>query len=351
MKALKDLNRIFLTISLITLTGAIALQAQNNYTTSGDGNWNENANWNGHSPGSVIGAGDEARVSNAMEFLGGNNSLTVEPQGTLIIEQGGSFVSPGNSKHLILVIEDGGTFVNNGDITAEEITVIGYFINNGDIDAEEIIIDGGTLENNGDIDDASQVTEINGGALLEPDDDVLPVELIAFDASSKGQAIELQWTTASEINNDYFTIERSTGDGNFHELGTVEGSGNTNQVIHYTFTDHGYTPGATAYYRVKQTDYDGTFSYSWVVDVSIESNMTANVFPSPAISGEPVTVHTSLDNAAVGIYNMQGQLIRSFTPGQNHTEISTSDLEPGTYIIRIASPNNEQQVSKKLMVK
>jgi len=81
----------------------------------------------------------------------------------------------------------------------------------------------------------------------------LPVELMSFDAAPDGENILLTWETASEINNDYFTIERSEDAINFTELTRVDGAGNSNTNIHYHSTDFGPYLGVS-YYRLKQTD-------------------------------------------------------------------------------------------------
>ena len=100
---------------------------------------------------------------------------------------------------------------------------------------------------------------------------VLPITLMDFTARplSENQVL-LQWTTASEINNDYFTIERSEDVSHWHTIAEVPGAGNSNTILQYQHTDREALPG-TSYYRLKQTDYDGTYSYSEVESVYLTS--------------------------------------------------------------------------------
>jgi hypothetical protein len=91
----------------------------------------------------------------------------------------------------------------------------------------------------------------------------LPIELLYFRAQPKEKAVQLTWATAKEVNNDYFTVERSTDGQSFSDLLRVEGAGNSQEMRQYTALDGSPYSGVT-YYRLKQTDYDGNFSYSKV---------------------------------------------------------------------------------------
>ena len=86
----------------------------------------------------------------------------------------------------------------------------------------------------------------------------LPVELTNFTAEIVNDRTLVSWQTASEINNDYFTVERSADGQYFEGLGTVGGSGNTTNANSYNYTDE-YPLSGTSFYRLRQTDYDGKF--------------------------------------------------------------------------------------------
>ncbi|MFH2143515.1 MAG: hypothetical protein ABIJ97_13905, partial [Bacteroidota bacterium] len=102
----------------------------------------------------------------------------------------------------------------------------------------------------------------------------LPIELLSFTASCISGVVKCNWATASELNNDYFTIEKSMDATVFEQVGTMQGADNSNTTLYYEFIDNlSYNwegAGRWAYYRLKQTDYDGTYKYSDVVSVNCE---------------------------------------------------------------------------------
>ena len=101
---------------------------------------------------------------------------------------------------------------------------------------------------------------------------VLPIELLSFTLyKNNNNDILLKWTTASEINNDYFTIEKSNTDIDFEILTNVRGAGNSSQLLNYSYIDYNPYNGIN-YYRLKQTDYDGQYSYSEIIAIIIDIN-------------------------------------------------------------------------------
>lgn len=115
----------------------------------------------------------------------------------------------------------------------------------------------------------------------------LPIELISFDAEIVDEGAELSWSTATEINNDYFTIERSQDGINYEEVMIVKGVGNSNVVNDYSEIDPAPLSGIS-YYRLKQTDFDGKFEYHTVVVVEYEKEVgqeegviLMNAYPNP----------------------------------------------------------------------
>jgi len=102
----------------------------------------------------------------------------------------------------------------------------------------------------------------------------LPIELLEFNAISTEFGIEIEWVTSSEKNNDYFTLERSVDGKKWVTIYTIRGVGNTNTIHEYNYTDKEKYP-EYLYYRLKQNDFDGNFSYSKVISV----NTTSILFP------------------------------------------------------------------------
>jgi hypothetical protein len=109
----------------------------------------------------------------------------------------------------------------------------------------------------------------------------LPIQLLCFDAKPENNSVKLNWTTATETNNDFFTIERSKDLNGFEELINIKGAGNSNQLINYSAVDaipyHG-----VSYYRLKQTDFNGAYKYSDAVDVLFKKEIAFSVFPNPS---------------------------------------------------------------------
>jgi predicted outer membrane repeat protein len=120
----------------------------------------------------------------------------------------------------------------------------------------------------------------------------LPVELIFFSAEAKDESVELNWETASEINNNYFTIERSVDAINFEVIATLNGSGNTTTRSKYQYHDYNPLEG-TSYYRLKQTDYNGSWQIAGqtvAVQFNTKNNNSIYVYPSPCSMKENIIV-------------------------------------------------------------
>lgn len=110
---------------------------------------------------------------------------------------------------------------------------------------------------------------------------ILPIELLEFNAVvNERKQVELNWITSAEINNDYFTIERSQNGVEFEELHDISGAGNSTQPRYYESLDPNPLPG-TSYYRLRQTDFDGTQTVSEIRVVNIELHHQFSVYPNP----------------------------------------------------------------------
>ena len=145
---------------------------------------------------------------------------------------------------------------------------------------------------------------------------VLPVEFLSFKAVAKAQSVQLTWETASEINNDYFEVLRSVDGTNFKKIGEVAGSGNSTQVVEYTFEDKLPLAGV-AYYQLKQVDYDGMYDYSdkvsveWIATGEYAAFVELYLYPNPAPRGEAklrVSGLQSGSRATVKLLDMFGQV-------------------------------------------
>jgi hypothetical protein len=167
----------------------------------------------------------------------------------------------------------------------------------------------------------------------------LPIELLSFDARYGNGEVNLRWATETELNNDFFTIERSETGERFSELARVAGSGTTNLPTQYETTDSNPIP-CVSYYRLKQTDYDGKFSYSAVVRVEVDASDIWSVVPNPN-AGESFAIRfaqSQLQPVGVQISDVGGRLVfrAEFEAGASLFEVEpTQKLAAGVYIVSV----------------
>jgi hypothetical protein len=171
----------------------------------------------------------------------------------------------------------------------------------------------------------------------------LPVELLSFEATAvNNEYIKLNWSTATEINNDGFEVQKSTDGINFTKIGWVKGMGNTTNKQDYLFNDMEPFDGVN-YYRLKQIDYNGDFEYSPIVAATITSNggfQMADLYPNPArdIINLDLMMH-NFGNIKYTVYNTIGQpvLVETgvMTKGKNTVQINTANLPAGTYMLTV----------------
>tara|TARA_B100000809_G_C15139548_1_gene532449 strand:+ start:2980 stop:7758 length:4779 start_codon:yes stop_codon:yes gene_type:complete len=169
----------------------------------------------------------------------------------------------------------------------------------------------------------------------------LPVEMISFDVMCKEERILLNWSTASEVNNSRFTIEKSADALNFTPIGSVEGSGNSSTTVNYSFTDSEPFNG-TAYYRLKQTDFDGAFEYHGIKPVSCGKETKISIYPNPFENSFTVQLsENSTYPLTIEIYDYLGRTIYSQTLESNLTIITTDELSKGTYFVKVFNENTQ----------
>lgn len=173
-------------------------------------------------------------------------------------------------------------------------------------------------------------------------DNALPIELVSFDATYLAQHIvKLEWQTASEINNDYFTIERIKDGPTWEEVIRIDGAGNSNNPLNYTAYDESPYLGTT-FYRLKQTDYDGQFSYSEIESVTIDEidDLPIYVFPNPTI-GKITILGSKLEFEDIHFFNYLGQDITQMVIIGEITSVGItydlSHLNTGFYTIKTAT--------------
>ncbi len=183
----------------------------------------------------------------------------------------------------------------------------------------------------------------------------LPIQLVSFNAKlDRTGVVEINWVTATEINNDYFSVERSTNGISFEEIEVVSGAGNTSRTLTYDIIDEKPLTGVS-YYRLKQTDYDGTVSYSNIVSINNRGAFTQHnwsLFPNPIIVGGNVNISGVLNKGKAEVYEAaSGRIITSELIVDGSASIDTDNiLGKGVYLVRILDENNQQLSVQKLIV-
>lgn len=179
----------------------------------------------------------------------------------------------------------------------------------------------------------------------------LPIKLITFNATAKGNSVVLTWQTAAEINNDYFTIERSMDTKNWEEILYITGAGNSIKTETYTSTDLNPLNG-TVYYRLKQTDFDGKFEYFNVVAVNVEKESTYKiaVYPNPATENSGIALEHNFSHnnsiVTISVKNIEGKEMTSFISGNFKNTIE--GLPKGLYFVTVITDSSHQ--TEKLIV-
>ena len=171
----------------------------------------------------------------------------------------------------------------------------------------------------------------------------VPVTLLKFDARmTKEDEVTVNWITATEINNDYFDVERHTNENNeVEKIAQIKGNGNTNQLISYSILDEvSQIKGEVLFYRLKQVDYDGTYVYTdWIpVNRNNISKQKINVYPIPAKDHVNIVVsevsQLKLDN--ISVFSIDGRDVTnavSFIVEENVLSIETKRLPNGFYTV------------------
>lgn len=182
-----------------------------------------------------------------------------------------------------------------------------------------------------------------------------PVELADFQVKNIDKIAVLKWSTNFELNNDYFEVERATDGQLFQRIGTVEGAGTTDQARNYTFEDQaaGLMGEKKIYYRLKQVDFDGAYSYSHIVEFSLEdvNTLSINAFPNPATDILNVQVD-AVEKAELNLTDMTGKVLRRRMIEANNTQLISFELgqfPAGMYILHLSDGQN--MVSRKVILK
>ena len=205
-----------------------------------------------------------------------------------------------------------------------------------------------------------QLSEFSGGKLHSNNGlyagNPLPVELVEFTAKTvNNQFVQLNWKTATEINNKGFEVQRSLDGINFEKIGFITGNGNSNLINNYSFQDNNVAKGVY-YYKLKQIDFDGEFEYSEIRNASIlgDDKIEVSYFiPNPAENNTILNFVVNKDTeVSIAIYDGIGRKVidrkEVLSTGKNSISFNTTDLAAGVYSTKILIDNEE--FARKLVI-
>lgn len=255
-------------------------------------------------------------ISYEINFTGPAPASLYTLQGNLTCNQGNLFFNLPNSGGSGSFVTTANPYNNDTDCTTATVSSLGC-------QAISININGPGIPN-------QTVNCTNAG---------LPIELLSFNAkATKNQEVRLSWITLTEINNDFFTLERSTNGLGWDEIQRVKGAGNSKEVLHYNYTDKHPLAGIS-YYRLKQTDFNGNFSYSKIKSVQILTpKQTLSVVYLSSTPNQIVLEGDQKLLESLQIYNSFGQLMTSkvkITPiHATKKQLNLNPLPKGIYLVK-----------------
>jgi len=261
------------------------------YNSNKNGNWELNTVWVGleippfeeSSTNIEINIHDSVYLNN--DYEGGNHNIFKIYSGSYLIINGDLIIN----NHLHIIVEEGGYFVINGNINMNNH---GSLEINGDLKADSILGNQhNTIEGVGNID-----TDYIDDDIYNPDS--LPIELYFFEVEILNDKIQINWTTVSETNNDYFTIYKSLNGLNWELLSHIQGAGNNNNILHYKYVDNNPINGVI-YYKLRQTDFDGKYKEFNIISIIYQKSnikIKNNIIDNP-------------NQEYIEIFNLQGVLL------------------------------------------
>jgi len=230
-----------------------------------------------------------------------------------------------------------------------------------------------TSSNNGDDAMDSDVTGANGPGTTDtystyPGDNlenidvglisgvILPVHYKYFIAEQKDKSNILNWLTTTEVNNSHFEIERKIENSTFEKLGVIHAVEDPSFENHYQYIDRHFTKTGHYYYRLRQVDKDGDFSYSDIVQLNVKSvsNSVLSIFPNPT-SSSTVKLFTpfSSDKLEIRVFSMDGNELVHKVLDRNSDklfDLNVQDLVPGVYLVK-AKEENVEMLTRLIILK
>ncbi|MDW3192097.1 MAG: hypothetical protein R8G66_07025 [Cytophagales bacterium] len=324
----------------------------------------------------VLEGNGDITLTNGTLFVTGNLTINGNAAfgagGNVVI--GGNFTVTGNNADV--TVGGGFNVSGNTDLGSETLTVesgavfqsTSYTSTGGNITVDS----GGTINVDGGIPDGESVNNLDttdtdctngccgslcnttGDDLGEGATEILPIDLLYFEGSSEINRVMLEWASLIEKNNDYYTVERSLDGLTYEEVCTVEGAGNSDEVLRYSCED--YSPYfGNILYRLTQTDYDGqSETFKDILVEHLSSDQPISLVPSMAQRSQPVTLRGGWGLAEyvdLKIYDLQGVAVHEvrYRTVADRVEITTDHLSKGYYVLKGAV--NQIPVQERFIVR
>ena len=331
--------------TLVLATIAFLTNAQTTNTVIGNNKYGNNEGWVAKENWS------EGRVPT-------NGDIVVIPSGQTITVKGQPYTTPAS-----LTIRINGTlnFEPSGKLDLSSISTIQIFSSGSIVSSStnsEVITINNIVKYRGGIDPspltgpafASTSTGTSGSTTFASGFTMgtLPVKLKSFTAQAKGAQISLKWSTAEELNNRAFIIERSTNARNWTPIQTVAAKG---EAADYSALDGTPAPGDN-FYRLQSVDIDGKTEYSNVVKVARGRSLSAFVSPNPASGKVTVSLSTATTEALhLQLVSNNGQVVKEarYATGTSLVQFGLKGIAPGVYTLLLRNGNTTLEASQLLV--
>jgi Secretion system C-terminal sorting domain len=180
----------------------------------------------------------------------------------------------------------------------------------------------------------------------------LPVTLVDFNAAGRSGKVALTWETATEINNDGFSVERKLGNGVYQKIGFVDSKapGGNGEKYSYSFDDFSTQSKGVVYYRLAQTDLDGKVTYSHIKSVRLGNGaILLSIYPNPSRGTTNVAMPDGLGIVDVSVDDFTGKSVQRLT-GVSSKNFQLNNLRPGMYTLRVTVRSTGETITERISV-
>lgn len=172
----------------------------------------------------------------------------------------------------------------------------------------------------------------------------LPVTLIDFNALKEEESVQLTWSTSSESNSENFEIERSTEGKIWKKIGVVNASGESGEIVSYSFIDNAPANGENLY-RLKSVDFDKTYAYSRIISMMFETESFFTIYPNPASEKLSIESEDWEQVGTIEILNPSGQMLYH-SSSDLQREINIENFSAGVYFVCLTHKDGKRELNK-----